>query len=135
VRQPSAGLLDTSVFIAREQRRRLKEPPLHASVSVITVGELHLGVLAAEDQETRTLRSTSLGLVRSMEAVPVTEWVMDEWARLVDACRQAGLLGAIKRMDSFIAATAVTLGVPVVTQDDDYDRMAAVYPALTVMKV
>jgi predicted nucleic acid-binding protein len=70
-----------------------------------------------------------------MEAVPVTEWVMDEWARLVDACRQSGLLAAVKRMDSFIAATAITLGVPVVTQDDDYDRMAAVCPALLVMEV
>lgn len=133
--QPSAGLLDTSVFIAREQQRRLGEPPLRTSVSVITVGELHLGVLAASDAESRAVRAATFSLARSMDAVPVSEWVMDEWARLVETCRSSGILAATKRMDSFIAATAISLGVPVVTQDDDYDRMASVYTPLQVMKV
>ena len=131
----SAGLLDTSVFIAREQRRTLKEPPLRASVSVITVGELHLGVLSAPDGESRARRAMTLALARTMDAVPVTEWVIDEWARLVEACRQAGYLAAVKRMDSFVAATAIALGVPVVTQDNDFDRMASACPALDVVKV
>ena len=39
------GLLDTSVFIARERGRRLGDLPAAAAVSVVTVAELHLGVL------------------------------------------------------------------------------------------
>lgn len=43
------ALADTSVFIAVEQHRPVSgSPPAHIAVSVITVGELRLGVLAAE---------------------------------------------------------------------------------------
>jgi hypothetical protein len=40
---PPAGLLDTSVFIARETTRPLGELPEHVAVSVVTIGELQLG--------------------------------------------------------------------------------------------
>jgi len=40
-----AGLLDTSVFIAREVDRPLAELPDRVTVSVVTIGELELGVL------------------------------------------------------------------------------------------
>jgi hypothetical protein len=131
----SAGLLDTSVFIATEQGRPLGAAPLQAAVSVVTVGELHLGVLSASDSLTRSRRADTLQAVRAMDPVPVSEWVMDEWARLVVACRVAGVTATVKRLDSIIAATAISLGVPVVTQDADYDLMAAAYPALEVMRV
>jgi len=36
----ASGLLDTSVFIARETGQRLKELPARVAVSVITIGEL-----------------------------------------------------------------------------------------------
>jgi hypothetical protein len=44
-----AGLLDTSVFIAREVERPLGELPDRVTVSVVTIGELELGVLSAVD--------------------------------------------------------------------------------------
>ena len=37
--------------------------------------------------------------------------------------------------DAFIAATAVEHGLPVVTQDDDYERMARAHPAVRVLRV
>jgi len=37
--------------------------------------------------------------------------------------------------DALIAATAVEHGLPVVTQDDDYDRIAAAHEPLRVIKV
>ena len=40
-------MLDTSVFIAREQGRVLGSLPGELAVSVVTIGELELGVLAA----------------------------------------------------------------------------------------
>ena len=45
----AAGLLDTSVFIAREVEWPLAELPERVAVSVVTLGELHLGVLSAHD--------------------------------------------------------------------------------------
>jgi predicted nucleic acid-binding protein len=41
----------------------------------------------------------------------------------------------VKLTDALIAATAVEHGLAVVTQDDDYDRIAAAHSALRVIKV
>ena len=41
----------------------------------------------------------------------------------------------VKLTDVLIAATAIDLGLPVVTQDDDYDQMAKARRALHVLKV
>jgi predicted nucleic acid-binding protein len=91
VSTPSAGLLDTSVFIARETGRPLQELPDQA--------------------------------------------VMVAWARLVADCRAAGAHRLIKLTDALIAATAIEHGLPVVTQDDDYARMARAHPALRIFNV
>ena len=123
------------MFVAREQSRPMAPPPLKASVSVITMGELHVSLLSATDEAVRVRRAETFALARSMDPVPSSEWVMDEWARLVSACRDAGIASVVKRTDSLIAATAISLGVPVVTQDNDYDRLAAVLPQLHVMRV
>ena len=70
-----------------------------------------------------------------MEPVALGESTLTAWARLVWDCRAAGIQGAVKLTDSLIAATAIDLGLPVVTQDGDYDRMAHVHPRLQVVKV
>lgn len=129
----SRGLLDTSVFIAREQRRTLAELPTESAISVITIGELQLGVLAAADEETRATRADTLALARAADPIPISEPVMGAFARLVDDCRRADVRPKI--LDALIAATAVEHGLPVVTQDDDFDRIAAAHPALVVRRV
>ncbi|MHB1928491.1 MAG: PIN domain-containing protein [Acidimicrobiales bacterium] len=132
---PPAGLVDTSVFIANESGRRLGALPDRVAVSVITVGELELGVLNAADAATRARRGDTLALVRTAQPVPVTESTMGAWARLVVDCRRAGVHRAIKLTDALIAATAIDLGLPVVTQDDDYGRIASAHPLLQVLRV
>ena len=130
-----AGLLDTSVFIAREGERPLGVLPSRVTVSVVTIGELELGVLSAVDATARARRGDTLALARAVEPVPITETVMGAWARLVVDCRAAGILRTVKLTDALIAATAIDLGLPVVTQDDDYDQMATAHRALHVLKV
>lgn len=130
-----AGLLDTSVFIAREVERPLGELPARVTVSVVTIGELELGVLAASDAAARAGRGDTLSLARTAEPVPISESVMAAWARIVIDCRAAGIQRTVKLTDTLIAATAIDIGLPVVTQDDDYDRMARAHPALHVLKV
>lgn len=132
---PTAGLLDTSVFIARETARPLGELPDHVAVSVITVGELQLGVLSAADDVTRGRRADTLALAKTADPIPITEAVTVAWARLVADCRTAGVQSTVKLTDALIAATAVEHGLPVVTQDDDYDQIARAHPALHVVKV
>ncbi len=130
-----AGLLDTSVFIAREVERPLGELPARVAVSVVTIGELELGVLSAVDAASRARRGDTLALAKTAEPVPISESIMGAWARLVVDCRAAGIQRTVKLIDALIAATAIDLGLPVVTQDDDYDRMARAHRALHVLKV
>ncbi|MGH3026116.1 MAG: PIN domain-containing protein [Gaiellaceae bacterium] len=127
------ALADTSIFIARERARPLGELPAELAVSVVTIGELELGVLAARDAETRARRADTLALARAADPIPVGEPVMSAFARLVDDCRKAGARPRV--LDALIAATAVQHGLPVVTQDDDFSRIADAHPRLEVIRV
>ena len=120
----SRGLADTSVFIARESGRTILEESLPAelAVSVVTVGELRAGVLAAEDTPTRDQRLSTLEAVLSLQPVPIDDRVASEWARLRIALRDEGLKMPVN--DSWIAATAIALDVPVVTQDAGFPVVA-----------
>lgn len=131
----AAGLLATSVFIAREAGRPLGELPARVTVSVVTIGELELGVWSAPDAASRARRGDTLALAKTAEPVPISESIMGAWARLVVDCRAAGVQRTVKLTDALIAATAIDLGLPVVTQDDDYDQMARAHRALHVLKV
>ena len=131
----TSGLLDTSVFIARETARPLGRLPERVAVSVVTIGELELGVLAAVDETARARRGDTLALAREADPIPVNEAVMSGWARLVVDCRRAGVHRTVRLTDALIAATAVVHGLPVVTQDGDFDQIAAAHSPLRVLRV
>ena len=116
----SRGLADTSVFIARESGRRLDDSsmPDELAVSIVTVGELRAGVLAADDVRVRERRLTTLTAAMELDPVPVDDDVAAQWARLRVLLRDMGRRMPVN--DSWIAATAMALQVPVVAQDDDY---------------
>jgi len=133
--EPGAGLLDTSAFIATEDGRPLGDLPERVAVSVVSIGELQLGVLNAEDDSTRARRADTLALARAADTIPISEAVMVSWARLVADCKSAGIHRAIRLTDTLIAATAVEHGLPVVTQDSDYTKIAGAHPALRVVSV
>ncbi len=123
------GLLDTSVFIAREQDRPLGALPEEVAVSVVTLGELELGVLAATDPTIRARRAETLALARAADPVSVGEATMSAFAVLVHDCHQAGLRPKI--LDALVAATAIEHGLGVVTQDEGFVAMARVHGRLT----
>lgn len=132
---PSVGLVDTSVFIARESGRPLGALPERVAVSVVTIGELQLGVLAAPDAERRARRADTLALARTADPIPISEAVMVAWAHLVAACRTAGIQRTVKLTDALIAATAIEHGLTVITRDDDFAAMAHAHRPLTVARV
>ncbi len=125
------GLADTSIFIALEAGRpiRLSGLPDRLAVSVITIGELRAGVLAAADHQTRDRRLATFIAALQLGAVPIDRPIAEAWARLRLDLRAAGRRLPVN--DSWIAATAIALGVPLVTQDDDYVDM----PGLAVVIV
>jgi predicted nucleic acid-binding protein len=125
------GIADTSVFIARESGRPLAENDLpdELAISVITIGELRSGVLAAVDVETRDRRLATLSEALGLDPLPIDQAVAEAWARLRVLLRDMQ-----KRMpvnNSWIAATAMSLGVPVVTRDEDYVEV----PGLKIVRV
>lgn len=127
----SRGLADTSIFIATETGRTVQRDrlPDEIAVSIITIGELRAGVLAARDLPTRDRRLDTLIRAIELRPVAIDTPVADAWARLRITLREAGLRMPVN--DSWIAATAVALGVPVVTQDADYVDV----PGLDVIRV
>ncbi len=120
----SRGLADTSLFIGRESGRPLQTEllPDELAVSAITIGELRAGVLAATDTSARDQRLSTLTAALALKPIPVDETVASAWARLRLALRDNKLKMPVN--DSWIAATAIALGIPVVTQDDDFPRLA-----------
>lgn len=129
------GLADTSVFIARESGRPIGRLPSRVAVSVVTIGELQLGVLAACDRTTRARRAETLALARRADPIPIGEAVMAAWATIAQACAAAGIARKVRLVDALIAATAIEHGLAVVTRDDDFDLIAEVHPPLDVIRV
>ncbi|MGD0374361.1 MAG: type II toxin-antitoxin system VapC family toxin [Streptosporangiaceae bacterium] len=125
------ALADTSVFVGFEAARfdagRFAE--YEWGVSAVTLGELRLGVLQAKDPEAASRRLSTYQLAQRFEALTVDEAVSEAWALLVSRLRAAGRRALVN--DSWIAATAIAHGVPVVTQDSDYDAM----PDVRVIRV
>jgi predicted nucleic acid-binding protein len=119
------GLLDTSVFIAREAGRPLGELPETAAVSVVTLAELYLGVLMARGGGVRTRRLGTLTAVQNtFEPIPIDSEVARAFAELVAEARRHGKRPKI--MDTLIAATAQTHDLPIYTQDEDFESFPRV---------
>jgi len=133
-RPPSRGLLDTTIFIARESGRRIDEDllPDEAATTVITLAELHAGVLAAADTDTRARRLATLESVADMRAFSVDEAAARIWAQMRVQLAETGR--RVRVNDLWIAAVAAANGLPVVTQDDDFEPVRGV-AGLAVIKV
>ena len=125
------GLADTSVFIASESGRPLLRErfPEALRVSIITIAELRAGVLVAVDDGERARRSATLAHAMRLEPALVDATVAGAWAALRVAMRDAQV--RMRANDAWIAATAIALGLPLVTQDDDFRSV----PMLEVIHV
>lgn len=131
---PDRGILDTSVFIAREEQRPLSllGLPAEAAISVVTLAGLEVGVLLGADVAVRAQRLATLDLVSDIEVLVIDENVARSWALL-----RAELARSRRRVnvnDVWIAATAIAHDLPVVSQDADFDAIAEL-GGLKVIKV
>jgi predicted nucleic acid-binding protein len=127
----SRGLADTSVFIADTAGWPLGAMglPDELAISVMTIGELRAGLLAASDVVTRDQRLAALTQALGLDPIPIDESVVEAWALLLVILRDGDLHMPV--IDSWIAATALSLGVPLVTRDDDYVEV----PGLEIIRV
>lgn len=83
----------------------------------------------AQNPEAASRRLSTYQLAQRFEALTVDEAVSEAWAFLICRLRAAGR--KVPMNDSWIAATAIAHGVPIVTQDYDYDAV----PDLEVIRI
>ena len=96
------AILDTSVLIA-ESEAGLKLPGVYG-ISVMSLAELHRGAVTASSAAIRARRVARLALVEELYAtLPVDRQVAVKYGE--------------------IAATAIVLGLPLLTRDHDFDRI------------
>jgi predicted nucleic acid-binding protein len=131
---PGRAVVDTSVLIASETGRAVDESglPEDPVMSVVTLAELHAGVLAAPDSESRARRMATLDRYALIEVLDVTEVVATEWARLRVHLAERGR--RVNVNDLWIAASAVAHRLPIVTRDDDFEPLDGVC-GLVVVRV
>ena len=78
-------------------------------------------MLAATDIATRDRRLSTLAAALALQPVPIDNAVAAVWAKFRLTLRDHGLRMPVN--DSWIAATAMTLGVAVVTRDHDFPSL------------
>ena len=125
------ALLDTSFFVATESGRPLDEMEgvTETEVSVVTLAELTVGVLMADDDDRSTRLATLSAVESTWDPLPIDAEVVRQFARIVSALRANGRRAPI--LDALVAATAIVEQIPVVTQDKDYEAI----PGVEVIRV
>jgi len=108
------ALLDTSVLIADVP------PPedIEAAISVVSITELHFGLLVAPDDEERARRANRLAAVEAtFDPLPVSTEVARVWGQLAAMIVRRGGNPRRRHVDLAIAATAIVEQVPLLTFD------------------
>jgi predicted nucleic acid-binding protein len=117
------ALIDTSVLISDDPALL----PDEASISVVSLAELHFGLLLTRDPGERARRLRRLGFVEAeFDPVPIDAEIARTWAALASLAVERGLLPRRRAMDLLIAATAKALRLPLITLDHDLLPLADV---------
>ena len=122
--------MDASFFVATESGRQLADAPdvTETEVSVITLAELTVGVLMADDTVRPDRLATPAAVESAWDPLPVDVAVSRAFARIVADLRAGGR--HIPILDALVAATALVEEIPVI-QDRDYDSI----PGVQVIRV
>lgn len=104
-------LLDTSVLIGAEEG-----PDEESAISVVSLTELHFGVLVAPNDDARAHRMRRLAIIEDrFDALPFGAEAARECGRLHAAVAQRGGKPRRRAFDLAIAATANVNRVPLLT--------------------
>ncbi len=117
-------LLDTSLLITIHEKTApiLPDEATDVAVSVVSVAELTIGVLAATDPDIRAQRLATLSAVeRSYEPLLIDTDVAHTYARLVVKIKASGRKPRV--MDTLIGATAIVHECTVATRDEDFHAL------------
>lgn len=112
------ALLDTSVLIAVAQGEQTDALDGDLAISVVSLAEIHFGVLVARVDIIRARRLRLLtGMQRTFDALPVDDAVAASYGELAAAVVSVGRHPRARSLDLLIAATAHAHGARLYTRN------------------
>ncbi len=112
---PVVGVLDTStvILLDRLEARLLPDEPI---ITAVTLAELSVGPLVADDDTERAARQARLQEVEAVfEPLPFDAAAARAYGRVAASLRRSGRKPTARVFDALIAATAVANDLPVYT--------------------
>ncbi|OBR99939.1 hypothetical protein BHQ23_12585 [Mycobacterium gordonae] len=119
---PRQVIVDTSILVAP----KVDLSGLVCQISSVSYAELHFGVHCAPDDNARLSRQHRLTMIQSVygHGIAFTDTTAHHYGLLCARLRAQGRSPRGRAMDIMIAATALTLGVALVTRNtNDVDRL------------
>ncbi|MGO9903951.1 MAG: type II toxin-antitoxin system VapC family toxin [Solirubrobacteraceae bacterium] len=109
-------MLDTSTVILLARFADATELPQEPVITAVTLAELSVGPLVAQDERERAARQAHLQQAEAdFDPLPFDAAAARAFGRVAAYLRRAGRKPAARTYDAMIAATAIANGLPVYT--------------------
>ena len=118
--QAPRGLLDTSTVMVLPQLNEPQELPAEPLISAITLAELSVGPLVADDDAEREARQAHVQQAEAdFDPLPFDAAAARAFGRVAASLRRAGRKTSAPAYDALIAAVAIANDLPLYTCNPD----------------
>jgi tRNA(fMet)-specific endonuclease VapC len=118
--RPGRGILDTNAVILLPRITDPTQLPAEPTITTITLAELSVGPLVAHDDAERAARQAHLQQAESdFVPLPFDAAAARVFGRVAAELRASGRKRTSRAYDALIAATALSVGLPVYTTNPD----------------
>ena len=115
-----SGLLDTSTVILLPRLLDASSLPEHPLISVVTLAELAVGPLVAQDEAERAVRQAHLQQAEAdFDPLPFDAAAARAFGQVAASLRRSGRKPSARAYDAMIAAIAIANGLPLYTCNAD----------------
>jgi tRNA(fMet)-specific endonuclease VapC len=117
---PTRGILDTSTVILLPRLTDAARLPAEPLITTVTLAELSVGPLVAEDEQERAARQAHLQQAEAdFDPLPFDAAAARAFGRVAASLRRVGRKSTARTYDAMIAATALANDLPVYTCNPD----------------
>lgn len=117
---PTRGILETSTVILLPRLTDAAKLPTEPLITTVTLAELSVGPLVAEDEQERAARQAHLQQAEAdFDPLPFDAAAARAFGRVAASLRRAGRKSAARTYDAMIAATALANDLPIYTWNPD----------------